>query len=69
MNTLQLQNLFFTEIPITKSMGLNVLAVSTEEIEIGFKLLENRNHKGTAFGGSQYTGSLTFRGVPQKASL
>ena len=55
MNTSELQSLFFKEIPITKSMGLTVISVSTEKIEIGFNLAENRNHKGTAFGGSQYT--------------
>lgn len=55
MNTIQLQNLLLNEIPITKSMGLCINTVSAEKIEILFKLAENRNHKGTAFGGSQYT--------------
>lgn len=55
MNTGELQSLFFKEIPITKSMGLTVTTVDAEKIEILFNLAENKNHKGTAFGGSQYT--------------
>lgn len=55
MTAEELQNLFYKEIPITQSMGLTVNSVSLEDIEIGFQLKENKNHKGTAFGGSQYT--------------
>lgn len=36
-------------------MGLTVTVLDSEKIEIFFRLAENRNHKGTAFGGSQYT--------------
>ncbi len=55
MTTASLQELFFKEIPITRSMGLTVSFISDQKIEIVFKLAENKNHKNTAFGGSQYT--------------
>ncbi|MBK7963330.1 MAG: hypothetical protein IPK04_20360 [Bdellovibrionales bacterium] len=31
-------------------MGLTVTVLDSEKIEIFFRLAENRNHKGTAFG-------------------
>ncbi len=55
MNNYELQALFYQEIPITKAMGITVTVVAPDTIEIGFNLAENKNHKGTAFGGSQYT--------------
>lgn len=51
----QLQQLFYQEIPLTQHMGITILTSSPEKVEINFRLKENRNHKGTAFGGSQYT--------------
>lgn len=55
MSPQELQDLFFTEIPISKSMGLTVSSIDSLSVQIEFRLLENRNHKKTAFGGSQYT--------------
>ncbi len=55
MNRKELQELLFAEIPISKSMGLTVSSVDPLSVQIGFRLEENRNHKKTAFGGSQYT--------------
>lgn len=51
----QLQQLFYREIPLTQHMGLQVITSTSENIVIQFQLAENKNHKGTAFGGSQYT--------------
>ncbi len=55
MNASELQKLFFAEIPSTQHMGLNVAKASEAEVKLEFKLDKNRNHKGTAFGGSQYS--------------
>jgi thioesterase domain-containing protein len=51
----ELQDLFNQEIPITKSMGLDVVKSTSDEVILEFKLDVNKNHKGTAFGGSQYS--------------
>lgn len=55
MTPKELQDLFNQEIPITKSMGLDVVKSTSDEVILKFKLDENKNHKGTAFGGSQYS--------------
>lgn len=55
MNNTELQLLFFKEIPITQAMGLTVISCDSNTVKIAFNLAENKNHKGTAFGGSQYT--------------
>lgn len=55
MTPKELQDLFNKEIPITNSMGLDVIKSTSDEVILKFKLNENKNHKGTAFGGSQYS--------------
>lgn len=55
MTPKDLQELFNKEIPITKSMGLTVIKATSDEVVLKFQLDENKNHKGTAFGGSQYS--------------
>lgn len=55
MTTTELQDLFFKEIPVSGKMGIQVLIVTSNEIQIKVSLSENKNHKGTAFGGSQYS--------------
>lgn len=55
MTTKELQDLFFKEIPVSEKMGVQVLTVTSNEIQIKVSLSENKNHKGTAFGGSQYS--------------
>ncbi|GIL17902.1 MAG: hypothetical protein BroJett040_16530 [Oligoflexia bacterium] len=54
MTPQELQNLFEKEIPLTKEMGVSVTSVTQYEVHIKAALQPNRNHKGTAFGGSQY---------------
>lgn len=51
----ELQMLFNHEIPVTNSMGLSVVQSTSDQVDILFGLKENKNHKGTAFGGSQYS--------------
>lgn len=55
MTAAELENLFYKEIPISKSMGIKVLQSSSLDIVLKVNLLENKNHKGTVFGGSQYS--------------
>ncbi|MEO8635704.1 MAG: YiiD C-terminal domain-containing protein [Gemmatimonadales bacterium] len=47
-----LQRLLNTELPITKHLGLTVIAAGQDRIILGAPLTPNRNHKGTAFAGS-----------------
>ncbi|MBL7542452.1 MAG: YiiD C-terminal domain-containing protein [Bdellovibrionaceae bacterium] len=64
MTKSELQQLFFQEIPLTQHLGLLVHVAHAGEIKIGFRLEENKNHKGTAFGGSQYAaGALSCYGL------
>ena len=51
----ELQNLFYHEIPISEKMGVEVLKVSDNDLQLLVSLNLNKNHKGTAFGGSQYS--------------
>lgn len=50
----ELQDLFYREIPISQDMAVTVISASSTEVQLSIGLKENRNHKGTAFGGSQY---------------
>lgn len=36
-------------------MGLDVIKSMSDEVILKFRLDANKNHKGTAFGGSQYS--------------
>ncbi|MCB0385687.1 MAG: YiiD C-terminal domain-containing protein [Bdellovibrionales bacterium] len=40
------------QIPISQAMGLEELHISEEGLKLSARLLPNRNHRGTAFGGS-----------------
>lgn len=51
----ELQNLFYHEIPISEKMGVEVLKVTDNDLQLLVSLNLNKNHKGTAFGGSQYS--------------
>ena len=55
INKIDLQNLFYREIPISEKMGVEVLTITTNSLQLLVSLNLNRNHKGTAFGGSQYS--------------
>ena len=51
-----LQQLFNSEIPISKELGVTVQSLTEKEIQLELPLEPNRNHKGTSFGGSLYSG-------------
>ncbi len=51
----ELQQVFHTEIPITRTIGLTVSRLTPREIEVCAPLMPNMNHKSTAFGGSLYS--------------
>ncbi|WP_020407912.1 YiiD C-terminal domain-containing protein [Hahella ganghwensis] len=50
-----LQNTFYSDIPITQAMKLQVLKYDGMSLTLRAPLPPNRNDKGTAFGGSLYS--------------
>ncbi|MCK6597202.1 MAG: thioesterase domain-containing protein [Bdellovibrionaceae bacterium] len=54
MTPAQLQELLFKNIPICSKLGIEIKSVTMTDILIQVTLEPNLNHKGTAFGGSQY---------------
>src|SRR5215210_4824960 len=48
----QIQELFYSKIPITRAMGVRVEHYDGERLVLSAPLAENVNHLGTAFGGS-----------------
>lgn len=64
MQALDLENLLKTEIPISKEMGVRQFQLTPEGLSMVLPLQENRNHKGTLFGGSLYSaGALACYGL------
>lgn len=53
-----LQNLYDTEIPLAHSMQLKVLDYERGSLRVQAPLQFNKNHHGTAFGGSLYCAML-----------
>jgi thioesterase domain-containing protein len=51
----QLQQTLYTDIPLTRAMGLRVSAYDGQTLRLAAPLAPNVNDKGTAFGGSLYT--------------
>jgi len=51
LNPSALESYLHAQIPLTAAMGVRVLRVDLEGIELGAPLAPNRNHQGTAFGG------------------
>lgn len=54
MNIEAIKNKILNEIPILKSMGIDVLELTESSSTLKVPLAQNHNHKGTAFGGSLY---------------
>lgn len=46
------EELFYQQIPLTRAMGVRVVACGDEEFVLTAPLAANHNHLGTAFGGS-----------------
>lgn len=53
-----IEHKILTEIPILKSMKIQLMALSDDESVVTVELAPNHNHKGTAFGGSLYCASV-----------
>ncbi len=47
-----IEEFIYLKIPLSKSMGFSLVEVTRDKAEIFFPLAPNRNHHGTAFGGS-----------------
>src|SRR5690606_38427761 len=52
MNSRELRDFLYQEIPLSKAMGIEVARSDSQETEISAPLSLNRNHLDTAFGGS-----------------
>jgi thioesterase domain-containing protein len=50
--SLQIEELFYTKIPITRALGVRVEEYDGRRLVLTAPLCENVNHLGTAFGGS-----------------
>ena len=55
MNPNELKAYLFQNIPITKSLDLNILEASLEKVRLSAPFKTHKNHKNTAFGGSLNT--------------
>lgn len=53
-----LQNILHTEIPLTKSIGIEIAESTDLSLSLSAPLDNNINHKCTAFGGSLYSISV-----------
>ena len=51
----ELQNVLHSEIPLTKSIGIEVVEYGDNGLTLSAPLENNFNHKCTAFGGSLYS--------------
>lgn len=56
MQTAPLLQLLYKEIPLSQHMQITLLRADTDKIALGLPLSPNKNHKGTLFGGSLYSG-------------
>lgn len=55
MDRLELEKILYSEIPITRAMGISVQDITDNSIRLEAPLDKNINHKSTAFGGSLYS--------------
>lgn len=54
----KLQSILLYEIPISHAMGIEVKVATSQEVRLSAPLVNNINHKCTAFGGSLYSVSV-----------
>lgn len=54
----ELQKVLYSEIPLTKSIGIEVIDYGDHGLSLRAPLENNTNHKCTAFGGSLYSVSV-----------
>lgn len=55
---MDLEALLHHDIPLTRDMGLSVLAWNNQRLTLGLPLAPNVNHTHTLFGGSLYCGAV-----------
>lgn len=55
MTPAEMQKLLYKEIPLAQAMQISVMSLEDDCCELKGILLPNKNHKGTAFGGSLYS--------------
>ncbi len=53
-----LETLLHRDIPLTQSMGLQVMEATADSLRLRAPLQNNINHKSTAFGGSLYASAV-----------
>lgn len=53
-----LQDVLYTEIPLTRAIGIQVIDSTNDSLTLKAPLTNNINHKCTAFGGSLYSVSV-----------
>jgi len=58
MKLAELEDYLRHQIPITETMGFQILKAQTDQVDLFVPLQPNRNHLGTAFGGSIYSMSV-----------
>lgn len=52
MTVAEAQDYIYTNIPITKAMGMRIEKLSNNEVQLSLPIDKNINHRGSAFGGS-----------------
>lgn len=52
--TRQFENVIYSEIPLSRVMGVSVFSYDGKKLSLHAPLDKNTNHKSTAFGGSLY---------------
>lgn len=57
-DSLHLEQVLHTDIPLTQEMGLKVLSWQGHQLRVHLPLDPNINHKSTMFGGSLYCGAV-----------
>lgn len=58
MQLSELEDYLRHQIPIAETMGFQILKADAEQVDLFVPLQPNRNHLGTAFGGSTYSMSV-----------
>lgn len=58
MKLVELEDYLRHQIPIAETMGFQILKAQADQVDLFVPLMPNRNHLGTAFGGSTYSMSV-----------
>ncbi len=58
MKLAELEDYLRHQIPIVETMGFQIVTANADQVDLFVPLQPNRNHLGTAFGGSTYSMSV-----------